>query len=66
MTWRLMLILILVGVVLIWYVQNQQKDTFDINDKNDEALNILKKRYANGEISLEEFEEKRDVLEDRY
>ncbi|MBA7690573.1 hypothetical protein ES703_99102 [subsurface metagenome] len=36
------------------------------SQENDEALDLAKRRYANGEISREEFEQiKRDLEEDR-
>ena len=43
-------------VVLIgWFIKQKE-------DKNDSALDILKKRYVNGEIAKKEFEEKKKDL----
>lgn len=56
-------ILVIVGIVLlvVWVVQKAAGGGSDRNEKS--ALEILKKRYAQGEISKEEFEEKkRDLL----
>ncbi|MCP2518833.1 SHOCT domain-containing protein [Candidatus Aminicenantes bacterium AC-335-A11] len=54
-------ILILVGLVFLikWIVQ-QSKTTETKGGES--ALEILKKRYASGEITKEEFEEKRKDL----
>jgi putative membrane protein len=54
-------ILLIVGIVLlvVWAVQ---KAAGGEGRREESALEILKKRYARGEISKEEFEEKkRDI-----
>lgn len=56
-------IVLIAGIVLlvIWVVQRAAKgETSRIEES---AMDILKKRYSRGEISKEEFEEKkRDIL----
>lgn len=51
-----LLFFVIIGIVIKWSIGQQ-------GSKNEEsALGILKKRYARGEISKEEFEEKkRDI-----
>ena len=56
-------IVLIAGIVLlvIWAVQRTARG--ETSRSEDSALKILKKRYALGEISKEEFEEKkRDIL----
>ncbi len=54
-------IFLIVGIIflLIWAVQKVSGGRIE---KEDSALEILKKRYARGEISKEEYEEKRRDL----
>ncbi|MBI5745793.1 MAG: SHOCT domain-containing protein [Nitrospirae bacterium] len=54
-------IFLIVGIIflLIWAVQRVSGGRIE---KEDSALEILKKRYARGEISKEEYEEKRRDL----
>jgi putative membrane protein len=55
-------ILIIIGVVLliVWLVR--QPGRYDRGYSEESALDILKKRYARGEVSKEEFERmKKDI-----
>ena len=56
-------ILLIVGLVffLKWIVDQGRSDK---GKSNESALEILKKRYAKGEISKEEFEEKKKEIVD--
>ncbi len=56
--WLLMLVIIALAVG--WF--SRQRRSAGINGTNDSALEILKRRYARGEISKEEFEEKKKDL----
>jgi len=57
-------LLIIIGVVLliVWVVR--QSSGREGGRGGETALDILKKRYARGEINKEEFEERRRVLGD--
>ncbi len=55
-------IFLLAGLILLiwWIIKQSQKSDFQ---SREDALDILKKRYAKGEIDKEEFEQKkRDIL----
>jgi putative membrane protein len=43
-------------IILIWIFLNPREIPFRTS-KKDEPLNILKRRFANGEITKEEYEE---------
>ena len=55
-------VLILIGIVVlvIWAVQKSGGQS--VVAQNETALDILKKRYAGGEIDKEEFEEKKRLV----
>ncbi|RKY76212.1 hypothetical protein DRQ00_09180 [candidate division KSB1 bacterium] len=57
-------IVVIVGIIFLvkWIVE--QSRSIAPSSSRDSALDILKKRYAKGEIDREEFEQKkRDILE---
>lgn len=58
--------LILIGLIIYAVIklsQGSNKNNRDYRYGND-ALDILKRRYANGEISEEEYNQKRKMLRD--
>lgn len=57
----LILIVIIVAVVMVVWAVNQNRNSGRIERSN--AIEILKERYARGEINLEEFEERKRNLE---
>jgi len=64
--WIYMLLgtLFIVGVVLliVWMVRQSGAGSTGSSNREETALDILKKRYAKGEIDIEEFERmKRDI-----
>lgn len=52
----------LVLVVIIWVINNSIRTNSTSQKKDKTALDILKERYANGEIGKEEFEEKKENI----
>ena len=55
--------LIIIGLVfLIRFLAGQTGSRREAGGSGDSPLEILKKRYARGEIDKEEFEEKREAL----
>lgn len=59
------LLVVVGGIVLIWWLMSQTGRTTILPPgaaKEDEALEILKKRYAKGEIDKAEFEAKKKDL----
>lgn len=51
------IIWIVIIIVIIWFVSDKMKP------KNDDAMEVLKKRYAKGEISKEEYDRIKKELE---
>lgn len=56
------LILAALAYALGWLPQNRQLTRFDTPDTGKSALDILKERYARGEITRAEYKELRDEL----
>lgn len=54
-------LIILIGFA-IWYFGNGGNGNFLAGNKKEDAIDILKKKYASGEISKEEYEERKAVL----
>ena len=57
-------LLIWIGIIIliVWIVKNLIHTNKMHEQKSDNALNILKERYAKGEIEKEEFETKKKDL----
>ena len=58
MMWFIWLPVIIIAVVLIVRYSNNNQP----KEKGDSPMDILRKRYARGEVTKEEFEEKRKNL----
>ncbi|MDF1864637.1 MAG: SHOCT domain-containing protein [Saprospiraceae bacterium] len=57
-------IILLVGVIwAIWYFGKEGKK-FPFENQKNEPVDILKRRFAKGEIEEEEYEERKAVLEE--
>lgn len=59
--WIWFLLITVIAVLLIWTVQKSGKS--ETPASRESALDILKKRYAKGEIDKEEFEEKKKSIQ---
>jgi putative membrane protein len=57
-------ILVIVGVVFLvkWLVQQGKQS---LPGREEDPLDILKRRYARGEINKEEFEQKKRIFQDK-
>ena len=56
-------ILLIVGVAWFFKYMNEQKNSqVSVSQNSKNALTILRERYARGEISNQEFEERKSVL----
>jgi putative membrane protein len=61
--WIFWIILIFLVVWLIVNQNNKSKQNFQPQQQTESALEILKKRYAKGEISKEQYEQmKKDII----
>ena len=50
-------------VLIIWLVVKQTKTDQSSGQKKKSSMEILKRRYASGEITTEEYERRKKVLE---
>jgi len=68
MGWGFLWIIILIVIVYFLFQQQQQRaDTSPPPAPREDPLEVLQRRYAAGEITTEEYEERKRVLErDRY
>lgn len=62
--WLLLLILIVVLAIFIYRITTSGKGNAN-RTINDDSIEILKKRYASGEIDEEQYRKMRDVIESR-
>jgi len=60
--WFFPLIFIILFVVVIFYLFKQNETKTSTGSSNESALDILKKRYAKGEISKDEYESMKKEL----
>ena len=56
---------IIVIVVILWAIKAATGNSNNSPDRQKSALDIIKQRYAKGEIDQQEFEQKRKDLEAR-
>ena len=57
------IIFLVIAIGGLWYL-GKEKLGFPLGPKKDDPLDILKRRFANGEIDEEEYEERKAVLEE--
>ena len=51
-------------VLIVWLFFANRKTLPDVGEKKDDPMDILNKKYAAGEISKEEYQEKKHILEE--
>jgi putative membrane protein len=56
-------ILLVAAVVVVWFLMRDQHGKLPWENKPEEPMEVLKRKYAEGEISKEEYEEKKRILE---
>lgn len=64
--WIMPVIMIVFWGLVIWLVvvlvRRSSRHSYRMSERSDSALEILKRRYASGEINKQEFEEKKKDL----
>ena len=58
------IILLAVVIWAVWYF-GKRSDGFSFEKKNETPIDILKRRFANGEITEEEYNKRKLALEER-
>ncbi len=58
-----LILIVIVGVVLYFLFERRKSDNSGGDPTRETPLEILKKRYARGEITREEFERMKDEIE---
>ena len=62
MGWAWILGLVILVIIIWLVVKTVNQDRSASQSRNKSALDILKERYARGEISKEEYEEKKKII----
>ncbi len=58
-----LIVIVLAGVVLYFMLERRKSDNTEIASTTETPLETLKKRYARGEITKEEFDRMKDEIE---
>lgn len=58
-----LILIVFAGVVLYFLLERRKSDNSEIASTTETPLEILKKRYARGEITKEEFDRMKDEIE---
>ncbi len=58
------IILVVIAVVAVWYFNNNRKNIPSWGPQKEDPLDTLRRRFANGEISEQEYEERKAILEE--
>lgn len=58
------IILVAIAIAAVWYFNENHGSSPFLNPKKEDPLDILKRRFASGEIDEEEYEERKAVLEE--
>ena len=64
--WILLAFILVVAIVLAKGHLGQGRSEIQVESSAHSALDVLKMRYARGEIDQEEFEEKKQILFEKY
>ena len=59
------MLLILIIIILVVFYLNKNEIRFNDNNYSDDAVNILNKRFINGEIDEEEYITKKQLILNR-
>ncbi len=58
------IIAVVVGLAIYWFVARGGNFNFPVGKQRNESLDILKNRYARGEINADEYEQMKKELEE--
>jgi putative membrane protein len=60
--WFMWILIIALIFILIWSNARERDKYLPFDNKSEDAMDILKKRYAKGEITKEQFQQMKDDL----